>query len=164
MRPTTDRVREALFSLVVARTDLEGAAVLDLFAGTGALGCEALSRGAERVVFVDVRRASLAIVRENLTRIAHEGQTLVCGDVQRMLKRLDGPFDVVFLDPPYADHRVEPTLKALWSRRTELLAPQALICAEHGPDEPLTTLEGYTHITTRGYGDVRVSLWTLAEP
>lgn len=162
IRPTTDRVREALFSVLQARLELEGAAVLDLFAGTGALGCEALSRGAARAVFVDADRGALALVRENLTRVdAAERGRIVRGDAVRALERLTGPFDLVLLDPPYADHRVMPVLTALAERRRQLLAPGALICAEHGPDEPLAPCGPLEHLTTRAYGDVRVSLWAV---
>ena len=100
-RPTTDRVKEGMFGVI--QFDIAGAKVLDLFAGSGALGIEALSRGAASCLFVDASAASLEIVRENLqkTRLTERAQCRR-GDYQTVLDSLKEPFDLVFLDPPYA--------------------------------------------------------------
>ena len=100
VRPTLDRVREALFSMLMDR--LERAAFLDLFAGSGANGIEALSRGALRAVFVDNHPESLDCIRKNLatTGLEHQGQCLR-GSLPHDLARLPGPFDIIFADPPY---------------------------------------------------------------
>ncbi|NOZ55177.1 MAG: 16S rRNA (guanine(966)-N(2))-methyltransferase RsmD [Calditrichaeota bacterium] len=128
LRPTSDRARQALFDWLGAR--VEGARVLDLFCGTGALGIEALSRGAREAVFVDVREAALKLVRENLRRAHLEDRAqLVRADVRGALGRLarqDG-FDLVFADPPYADARVvKDLLASVW----KVLTPGGLLVLE----------------------------------
>ncbi|HEX2849999.1 MAG TPA: 16S rRNA (guanine(966)-N(2))-methyltransferase RsmD [Acidimicrobiales bacterium] len=101
-RPTSDFVREAVFNVLPGLVDLEGAAVADLFAGTGALGIEALSRGAARAVFVESDRRALAVLRANLAATGYEGDaTVIAGDVRKALVRV-GTVDVAFADPPYA--------------------------------------------------------------
>jgi len=102
-RPTTDRVREALFSaLEAARGGLDGTCVLDLFAGSGAVGLEALSRGAEGVVLVERDQRAAAVIRANVAAVGLPGATVVTTKVESYLQRPpDHPFDVVFLDPPY---------------------------------------------------------------
>jgi 16S rRNA (guanine966-N2)-methyltransferase len=117
VRPVSDRVREGLFSSLGAR--LEGARVLDLYAGTGAVGIEALSRGAAHATFVDRAPAAIAAVRDNLRRTGLDGRAAVLrSDVRRFLERLpaDPPgFDLVFLDPPYdsGPSELDPVLAAL---------------------------------------------------
>ena len=96
-RPTADRVREALFSML---GDVGGARVLDLYAGSGALGIEALSRGADSAVFVESDARAIAAIERNLASIGVEA-TVWRRDVLRFLARADGPFDLVFCDPPY---------------------------------------------------------------
>ena len=101
-RPTADRVKEALFSII--NFDLPGAAVLDLFGGTGQLGIEALSRGAKSAVFVDAREDACRLIRENLKRTKLEGQgKAVRSDYLDYLKRTREKFDIILLDPPYAE-------------------------------------------------------------
>ena len=101
-RPTADRVKEAMFSIV--NFDIPGASVLDLFAGTGQLGIEALSRGAKSAVFVDAREDACKIVRENLRRTKMENQAkTVRSDYLEYLKRCREKFDIILLDPPYAE-------------------------------------------------------------
>jgi 16S rRNA (guanine966-N2)-methyltransferase len=100
VRPVSDRVREGLFSSLADR--VEGAHVLDLFAGTGALGIEALSRGAADAVFVDRDRRSVGAIRQNLARTGFEDRARVLrADAARSLEGLEGPYDLVFVDPPY---------------------------------------------------------------
>jgi len=98
-RPTTDRLREALFSILGGR--VPGAAVLDLFAGSGALGIEALSRGAGRCTFVEADRAACGMMRRNLEKARLAGGRVVCMDVFAALGRLEGSFDLILADPPY---------------------------------------------------------------
>jgi 16S rRNA (guanine966-N2)-methyltransferase len=117
VRPVSDRVREGVFSSLGGR--LEGARVLDLYAGTGALGIEALSRGAEAAVFVDASPAAVTAVRDNLARTALEDRTTVHrSDVRRFLERTSAEtkgFDLVFLDPPYESggSELDPVLELL---------------------------------------------------
>src|SRR5580658_9563682 len=104
-RPTSDRVREALFGILTSARALEGARVLDLYAGTGALALEALSRGAESAILVESSREAIAVIRANIDALGLAGQaSLVAGDVRRALARLvgAGPFDLVLADPPWA--------------------------------------------------------------
>ena len=99
-RPTTDRVKEGMFSAL--QFDIEGRKVLDLFAGTGQLGIECLSRGAKSAVFVDRRKDAVALIRENLkaTELSHKAK-VVSGDSMEYLKGVREKFDIIFLDPPY---------------------------------------------------------------
>lgn len=99
IRPTPDRVRETLFNWL--QQHLSGARCLDLFAGSGALGLEALSRGASRVVFVDTSSEAINALRDNVSRFGVAGAEFVVNDAQRQVRAPGGPFDVVFLDPPF---------------------------------------------------------------
>ena len=100
IRPTTDKVKEALFSILTEK--IWGSRVLDLFAGTGNLGIEALSRGAETCVFADSSRESLRLIRENIAHCkAEEGARVEAGDYRKILGNQTEPFDIILLDPPY---------------------------------------------------------------
>ncbi len=101
-RPTTDFVRQAVFSILGEK--LEGAKVLDLFAGSGALGLEALSRGAASCLFVDEHRQSVSVIRENLTKARLDGGHAARSEVVAFLKRDAGSYDLIFTDPPYWKH------------------------------------------------------------
>lgn len=152
VRPTADRVREALFARL---PDLDGARVLDLYAGTGSLGIEALSRGARRVVFVDRSPASLAVLRRNLRALDLEGVTrIVRGNVRGVLPRLsrDGErFDLVFADPPYAQSDDLEALERLVSG--ELLDEGATVVVERSRRHPLPRIAGLVSCDARRYGD-----------
>jgi 16S rRNA (guanine(966)-N(2))-methyltransferase RsmD len=164
LRPTTDRVREAIFGVLASRWDLRGVDVLDLFAGTGALGCEALSRGANSAVFVDHSHASIRTVKENLRRIGRRGQEIIQSKSGPAIRAFEGKtFDIVFLDPPYNEHLVTATVETLEICR--VLAPGATIIAEHSLDEPLpkeAALRELKHVTTRTYGTSCISMWDMA--
>ncbi len=144
-RPTTDRVKEGLFSAL--QFDIEGRRVLDLFAGTGQLGIEALSRGAARCVFVDQRTDAVNCIRENLrlTGLADRAQ-VVSGESMAYLSALREKFDIIFLDPPYAAGLLEPALAHI--ARHDLL--------NRGPDTDLGRFAGgdivllVIHQNTRG--------------
>ena len=163
VRPTSDRVREALFSLV--GQDLRGVAVLDLFAGTGVLGVEALSRGADRAVFVDQAPRALEVVRRNLEQCGLTGLAeVVRHDLRRGLPPgATAPgqaFDLVFLDPPYGRALADPLLAPLG--RTGILARGALVVVETGAGEGLPYRGGpLRHLESRTYGDTRIHLFTL---
>ena len=108
-RPTADRVKEALFSII--QFELPGAAVLDLFGGTGQLGIEALSRGAKRVVFVDAAEKACGVIRENIKRTQFSQQaTIIRSDYLAYLQKTQDKFDIILLDPPYAEIFLEKTL------------------------------------------------------
>ena len=157
-RPTSDRAREGLFATVTAiRGPLPGARVLDLFAGSGAIGLEALSRGAVRVVFVESDARAAQVIRANLAAVALPGGELVCDQVQRFLGRGPGAeaaFDLVVADPPYAASVAEVTgmLAALASGGW--LAPGALVAVERATREgPLSWPARYRADRSRAYGE-----------
>lgn len=137
-RPTADRVKEALFNII--QYEISGA-VLDLFAGTGQLGIEALSRGAERAVFVDRRKDAVAVVRENLRRTRLEDRAeIVCGDSMSYLSRCRGPFRLIFLDPPYAEKSLETAIKRL--SEIDILLEGGIIITERPVGKPLGDFPG----------------------
>jgi 16S rRNA (guanine966-N2)-methyltransferase len=157
-RPTSDRAREGLFATVAAiRGPLRGARVLDLFAGSGAIGLEALSRGAVRVVFVESDPRAARVIRANLAAVALPGGELVCDQVQRYLDRGPGAeaaFDLVVADPPYAASPAEVTgmLTALACGRW--LAPGALVAVERATRAgPLPWPARYRADRSRRYGE-----------
>ena len=121
LRPTSERVREAVFSSLASVGAVDGTVVVDLFAGTGALGIEALSRGAARAVFVDADPIAVAAVRSNLeaTGLTEAGR-VVQSDVVRFLERRTEPFDLAFADPPY-DFQAWDDVLALLDARTAVL-------------------------------------------
>ena len=157
-RPTSDRAREGLFATVTAiRGPLPGARVLDLFAGSGAIGLEALSRGAVRVLFVESDGRAARVIRANLAAVALPGGELISCQVQRFLERGPGAeaaFDLVVADPPYAAPAAEVTgmLTALASGGW--LAPGALVAVERATRAgPLPWPAGYRGDRSRRYGE-----------
>ena len=163
VRPTADRVREALFARLL---DLEGSSVLDLYAGTGALGIEALSRGAERAVFVERSHASVAALRRNLRTLELDASArVVRGDVCGALRRLAGErvrFDLVLADPPYEDRAIAASLALLVSGG--LLAADAVVVVERSRRHPLSSIEGLVSRESRRYGDTELEWLGAAAP
>lgn len=163
-RPTSDRVREALFSML---GDPSGARVLDLYAGTGALGIEALSRGAERAVFVESRRPALTVLKANLSSLGLlECSTVVGVPVERAAPMLlaHAPFDLVLCDPPWADlPRAASALSRVCS--TVGLVSGARVVLEHNAaDEPeLDEKADLMLVTRRAWGDTAVSVFTFTK-
>jgi 16S rRNA (guanine966-N2)-methyltransferase len=162
LRPTGDRVREALFNLLAHGgyadpAPPEGMRVLDLFAGTGALGLEALSRGATYALFVDDHGPSRALIRRNVETLGVIGRSKIYRrDATRLGPARGRPFDVVFLDPPYrgglARAALESALAGDW------LAPGALAVLETATDAVEAWPEGFTPLDQRAYGDTTVCL------
>jgi 16S rRNA (guanine966-N2)-methyltransferase len=163
LRPTSDRVREALFNLL-AHGDyppIEGARVLDLFAGTGALGLEALSRGAARAVFVDDLGKARALIRENVGRLGLEGETKIW---RREATRL-GPcrgtsFDLVFLDPPYRSGLAARALDS--AQEGGWIAPGAVVVLELAADEAAPESGWLDLADRRRYGDTQILILRAA--
>lgn len=154
VRPTSDRVREALFSMLASRADLEGLTVLDLFAGTGALGIEALSRGAAHATFVERDPAAVATVRANLVATGlGAAATVVRDDARRFVGRPGAAFDVAFCDPPY-DY-------AGWPELLERL-PARLAVVES--DRDIDPGPGWAVLRSRRYGGTVVLLLARADP
>jgi 16S rRNA (guanine966-N2)-methyltransferase len=162
-RPTADRVREALFSVLAG---VEGEAVLDLYAGTGALGIEALSRGASHATFVESARPALQALRRNIVALELGDVTTVLPiAVERALRAPPWrePFDLIFLDPPYAVIRGGRFTDAL-SRAVERglvssLRPGGRVILEHTSEEDAPPVSGITLEETRVYGDTSLSFY-----
>jgi len=153
-RPTAERVRQAVFDMLWhapwgGRARVEGAAVLDAFAGTGAMGLEALSRGAARAIFLERDAAALAALRANIAACRAEGEArIIPGDALRP-PRAPAACGLVFLDPPYAEGAVEAALTAL--RGAGWFAPGALVVAEYGV-APAAPPEGFALLAERAHG------------
>ncbi|WP_278922800.1 MULTISPECIES: 16S rRNA (guanine(966)-N(2))-methyltransferase RsmD [Pseudophaeobacter] len=155
LRPTTDRVRESLFNVLAHQVDFAGMRVLDLFAGTGALGLEALSRGAESVTFVDDGRVSQGLIRKNITLCRAADQcSLISRNALKLGANPDAPFDVVFLDPPYGKGLGEKALQV--AEAGGWIAEDALIIWEE--NAPMSPPAGYDLRDARKYGDSHITL------
>jgi 16S rRNA (guanine966-N2)-methyltransferase len=155
-RPTGDRVREAAFNLI---GPVDGARVLDLFAGSGALGLEALSRGAASVTFVESDRVACRTISDNLERLELTGARVTCGDAVSALRRESRRYDLILVDPPYESWtELEPQLAR---HLPGLLAPGGLLVVETGqrtePQLPLPLR------TSRRYGSARLTLFEPSE-
>jgi 16S rRNA (guanine966-N2)-methyltransferase len=176
-RPTSDRVREAIFNRLQhgafasegVDADPFASAVLDLYAGAGGLGLEALSRGAPRCDFVDSSAAACAVIRSNLESLALAGEGAVHAcSVEAFLRRAHGPYGLVFADPPYAD--ADERLGRVLARLAEpgLLLPQALVVVEHGdksaPAPSAAADAGLALLDRRRYGQTVVSFFVGAAP
>ncbi|MFC3302254.1 16S rRNA (guanine(966)-N(2))-methyltransferase RsmD [Parvularcula lutaonensis] len=163
-RPTTDRTRESLFNILAHRPGFvfEGARVLDLFAGSGALGFEAMSRGASFCLFVDTDAAARGAIRDNVEALGLFGNTRIHRRPADALGTkpagVGARFDLVFMDPPYRKDLITPTLKTL--AEGEWLAPGALILAEHAKGETFEMPEGFGHEETRSFGDTEIAFLT----
>ncbi len=159
IRPTIDRVREAVFNIIAS--EVRDAQVLDLFAGTGAMGIEALSRGAARCVFVDQSVEAVRLVRENLELCGARDRALVIRDAVpsaiRGLAARGNLFSLIFIDPPYGRGHIEKTIDIL----DMVAAPGAIAVAEHSvKDESPAGLKIWTRQTERRYGDTLISIYS----
>jgi len=150
-RPTGDRVREAAFNLI---GPVDEAAVLDLFAGSGAMGLEALSRGAASAVFVESDRDACRTIERNLVKLGLTGATVLCRDAFRALAAESRTYDLVLCDPPYGFEDY-PRLAGYLKR---VLAPNGLLVYETGAKEQ-PELEGLSVRTSRTYGSARLTLF-----
>ncbi len=159
-RPTGDRVKEALFSII--NFDIPGAKVLDLFGGTGQLGIEALSRGAESAVFVDAREDACNLIRENLkrTKLDREGR-VVRADYLDYLGRCREKFSIIFLDPPYAEVFLENALNRI--TEIDILQSGGIIVTERPLGKELPwELNGYTRSKDYKYGKTLLTIYRKA--
>ncbi|MBY0510450.1 MAG: 16S rRNA (guanine(966)-N(2))-methyltransferase RsmD [Rhodospirillaceae bacterium] len=160
IRPTADRVREALFNrLAHAFTDsgfqLTGARIVDVFAGTGALGLEALSRGAAHCTFIDRNPDAVALLKRNVAKLGAEDRAVVMNADGAHLPRAATVCDLALLDPPYGEGLVTPALQGLG--RQGWLKPGALVAAETDAGDPEPAAENFTLVDRRAYGRVAVS-------
>ncbi|MEM9278219.1 MAG: 16S rRNA (guanine(966)-N(2))-methyltransferase RsmD [Pseudomonadota bacterium] len=158
-RPTTDRVRENLFNILGNRMSFDGLRVLDLFAGTGALGLEAMSRGAGFCLFVEEAGSACAAIRENIENMTLTGQTKI---FRRDVIRMGGigtmkPFDLVFADPPYnaglGEKAAESLVKGSW------LAGNAIFILEEQKPVMPEKISGFDCLDVRSYGDTAIGLF-----
>jgi len=132
IRPTSDKVKQALFNILGDK--VEGAAFLDLYAGAGGIGIEALSRGAARAVFVDISRDSLSILKKNIEQTGFSDLALVVASkAETFLGKPSGPYDILFLDPPYAVE-ITPLLELIGG--SEILKPSSIVIIEHFKKQP----------------------------
>ena len=156
-RPTTDRVKEALFSII--NFDIPGAKVLDLFGGTGQLGIEALSRGAKSAVFVDAREDACKLIKENLKRTKMEQDSRVIrSDYADYLSRCREQFDIIFLDPPYAEVFLENALKRI--TEIDILQSNGIIVTERPLGKELPwEFENYTRSRDYKYGKTLLTVY-----
>lgn len=154
-RPTSDKVKEACFSII--QFEIPGAAVLDLFGGTGQLGIEALSRGAASAVFVDAREEACKLIRENLKRTKLEG-TVQRSDYLAYLDRCREKFDIIFLDPPYAEVFLENALNRI--TEIDILRSGGIIVTERplGKELPWAFV-GYTRSRDYKYGKTLLTIY-----
>ena len=159
-RPTTDRVKEALFSII--QFEIPGARVLDLFGGTGQLGIEALSRGAKSAVFVDMQEKACRLIHENLKKTRLEqGARVVRADYLQYLDRCRERFDIILLDPPYAEVFLENALKRI--TEIDILESNGIIVAERPLGKELPwEFEGYTRSKDYKYGNTLLTVYRKA--
>lgn len=162
-RPTSDRLRETIFNVLAPR--IESARFLDLYAGSGAVGIEALSRGAAHVTFVEKARPAITTLRANLARLdITTGITIHTGAAAAFLRQpVPAPFDIVFLDPPYDEaEEYSAVLNLFGSPKSALLAPEALVIAEHRRKDSLAdTYRSLTRTRMKQQGDAALSFYEV---
>lgn len=163
IRPSSDRLREALFNILASRGLPDGAVVLDVFAGTGALGLEALSRGAAQVTFIEVDRAARRLIESNLAAVKRQASATVLGrDATTPGAPCGVPATLVFLDAPYGRGLNEAALAVL--DRAGWLAPEALVLVEHEAKESPAWPPGFAVADRRRYGKAGVTILTAPAP
>lgn len=160
-RPTADRVKEACFSII--QFEIPNAAVLDLFGGTGQLGIEALSRGAKSAVFVDAREDACGLIRENLRRTKLESAgRVIRSDYMDYLRSCREQFDIIFLDPPYAEVFLENALKYI--TEIDILRSGGIIVTERPADKALPwEFAGFTRSRDYKYGKTLLAIYRRQE-
>ena len=167
-RPTSDRVREALFSVLAHHIDLTGAAVVDVFAGSGALGFEAISRGADHAFLLEESRAALRSIAENAKSLGVENQvTIVPGDALRTVGRgtLRRAVRVAFFDPPYAQIGTPAFQRLLETfHETVPIESEALLVVEHRAKDSVALPRGCTLIEDRSWGDTGICVFCRDMP
>jgi 16S rRNA (guanine(966)-N(2))-methyltransferase RsmD len=164
VRPTPDRVREALFSILLSKLgSLNDLVILDLFAGSGALAIEALSRGAAHACLVEKNPDALKAARDNLERCSFTNQSeVIAGDAFSILPNLKKPFDLIFLDPPY--NKGLAVRAATEIESSGLLSNEGILCVETGVDENLPKIIGnFIRLDQRRYGSVMIQFYSISD-
>ena len=154
-RPTTDFAKENIFNVINGYVDMEGAQALDLFAGTGSISLELLSRGCAPVVSVEMDRDHAAFIRECMTKLDTKDNILIRGDVFRFIKSCKQQYDLIFVDPPYALPTLATIPQLILSKG--MLRPGGLLVFEHGKHNDFSDVPGF--IEHRAYGSVNFSLF-----
>ena len=157
VRPTTDKVKEAIFN--ICQNEIYDAVCADIFAGSGALGIEALSRGAKKCYFGDVSRDSIKLIHRNVRMCGAENEAVIySGDFRKVLGRIREKVDIFFLDPPYDDGLYLAALEMIGD--LDLLAPQGIILAEHDAKDELPDRVGeLVKVRVKKYGKTCVSIY-----
>lgn len=162
VRPILARIKKSLFDIL--RPHLEGSDFLDLYAGSGAVGLEALSRGAAFATFVDMNPNCLSIIRQNLSKLQlFDRARLVRADVTKSLAYVGGPFDLIFMGPPYHDpawhalYLTLPTLREI--ARNSLLKPGGIVIGQHHAKEPILEIPEWKMFRQESYGDTKLSFF-----
>lgn len=158
VRPTSDKVKEAIFNIIANFYYDE--VVIDLFAGTGNFGIEAISRGARHCYFGDKSRDSLALIRENISKCrVQDKSTIIAGDYEMVLKRIPEKAQIIFLDPPYKDGLMISCIELI--NDLDLLEEDGYIIAEHSVSEKLPEVVGkYQLVKEKKYGKIAVSIYS----
>jgi 16S rRNA (guanine966-N2)-methyltransferase len=159
LRPAAARVKESIFNILQNRISLRGARVLDLFAGSGSLGFEALSRGAARVVFVDEWQGATKVIEEN-SRLLHceDRCEIIKADVYKFLRHAEEQYDLVFVDPPYQLEDIGNLPKSVFEKG--LLSPSGLLIMEHAARTKIATNGIFSLVSERTFGSTTVSFFS----
>ena len=150
-RPTMDRVKESLFAMI--QTNLNEAIVLDLFAGSGALGLEAISNGAKKCYLIDNNEEAIKTIKANSTNIK-EDLNIIYTDYKKFLKQIDQKFDIIFLDPPYQSNQLNKALKIIEER--DLLKEKGIVVCEYEKISPITNLK---LLKEKNYGPKTIKIY-----
>ena len=163
VRPTTDRVREAIFSIITSLTNNRSRG-LDLFAGSGALGIEALSRDTEWVDFVEQAPKCCAIIKQNLQKLGFTQKSHVyCCSVAKALTFLEDKYDIIFMDPPYSDQSINQM--AIQLANSGIISDESLVIISHASRSPLQdSYDGLSLIKEKQYGDTCISIYQKHTP
>ena len=156
-RPTMDRVKESLFAMI--QSYLEDATVLDLFAGSGNLGIEALSEGAKEIYLVDKNKKACQVIKRNVNKIGIEASDIFCGDYKSALKKYQEQsikFDIIFLDPPYQTDLVKKSMEVI--EKYELLSKNGILVAESNTLDKIIYSDKLEIVKSRKYGDKVVAI------
>ena len=156
-RPTMDRVKESLFAMI--QSYLEDATVLDLFAGSGNLGIEALSEGAQEIYLVDKNKKACQVIKRNINKIGIEASDIFCGDYKSALEKYQEQsikFDIIFLDPPYQTDLVKKSMEVI--EKYELLSKNGIIVAESNTLDKIIYSDKLEIVKSKKYGDKVVAI------
>jgi len=159
-RPTSDKVRGAIFNALQSRVNFDGLSALDAFCGSGALGLEAISRGALSCLFIDRDPQALNIAKENARALLGEGMPVAkfkCQDALKAIENVESKFDLIFFDPPYTTNLLEGALTAIAEK--DLLTAQGIIIAEMHKDKTMPEREGFSKGFEKTYGSTKIIFW-----